>query len=70
MKFFLTITLCSVVEMTCINPYTFPTFYADLYSCQIDGYKKSVEKIQEIGSEDINRFGIYAKFSCKLMNTT
>tara|TARA_R100000773_G_C4108321_1_gene49760 strand:+ start:129 stop:341 length:213 start_codon:yes stop_codon:yes gene_type:complete len=70
MKYFLTITLCSLVDGTCIGPHTFPNYYPDLYNCQIDGYQKSVEKIKEIGSDDINQYKIYTKFSCKILNET
>ena len=52
MKYFLTITLCSLLDGTCVGPHVFPTAYPNLYSCQIDGYEKSVDKIKEIGMED------------------
>ena len=59
MKYILTITLCSMLENVCVKPYTFPTVYDDLYTCQLNGYKKAFEKIEEIGSDKINEFKIY-----------
>ena len=44
MKYILTITLCSMLENVCVNPHTFPRVYDDLYTCQLDGYKKAFEK--------------------------
>jgi len=65
MKYFLTLTLCSMIDNVCINPHTFPQAYANLYSCQIAGYNKAIEKIEEIGIDKINEFKIYTTFSCK-----
>ena len=48
MKYFLTITLCSLLDGTCVGPHVFPTAYPNLYSCQIDGYEKSVDKIKDL----------------------
>ena len=70
MKYFLTITLCSLLDGTCVGPHVFPTAYTNLYSCQIDGYQKSVDKIKEIGMEDVNQYKIYTKFSCRLLSET
>ena len=58
MKYILTITLCSMLDNVCIPPHTFPKMYNDLYSCQLDGYKKAIDKIREIGSGRINEFKI------------
>mgnify|MGYP003146091337 FL=1 len=70
MKYILTIALCSMVENTCIAPYTFPQTFNGLFDCQIAGYNISIEKIEEIGKENINKYGIYTKFSCLPMETT
>ena len=49
MKYLLTITLCSMMDSVCVPPYTFPYEFDDLYSCQMMGYNKAIEKIEEIG---------------------
>jgi len=69
MKYILTITLCSMLENVCVKPYTFSNVYNDLYTCQLDGYKKAFEKIEEIGSDRINEFKIYTTFACKQINS-
>jgi len=69
MKYLLTITLCSLMDSVCIQPHTFPDPFDDLYSCQLTGYNKSIEKIEEIGIDKVNEFKIYTTFSCKPFNT-
>ena len=65
MKYFLTITLCSMIDNVCVNPHTFPQSFDNLYSCQLAGYNKAIEKIEEIGIDKINKFKIYTTFACK-----
>jgi len=69
MKYILTITLCSILDGVCTTPYTFPIIYNDLYNCQLDGYKKAIEKIEEIGSDRVNEFKIYSTFQCRKTNS-
>ena len=70
MKYLLTISLCSMIDSVCMPPYTFPIVYDNLYTCQLDGYKKAFAKIEEIGSDRINEFKIYTTFVCKQINST
>jgi len=65
MKYILTITLCSIIDNVCVPPYTFPEEFDDLYTCQFIGYKKAIEKIEEIGIDKVNEFKIYTTFACK-----
>jgi len=69
MKYFLTITLCSMLDNVCVPPHTFPQYYDNLYDCQIDGYKKAIEKIEEIGMGKINEFKIYKTVACKQIDS-
>ena len=66
MEFVLTMILCAFVEgkTTCMPPHKFETKYEDGYSCMLDGYSKSYDKILELGREDVNKFNIYIKFGC------
>ena len=65
MKWFLIVYLCSQVQSTCIDPYVFNKSFESQYDCLINGYKKSYEKMIEIGPEEINKYGMYIKFNCK-----
>ena len=66
MEYVLTMIMCAFVEgkTTCMPPHTFDTKYEDGYSCMLDGYTKSHDKILELGREDVNKFNIYIKFGC------
>ena len=70
MEFALTMLICSVIngKAVCMPPITFDETFVDGYSCMIDGYQKSKDKIQEIGKEDVNKFNIYIKFGCNENN--
>ena len=57
--------LCSSVANTCMQPFPEATIYTNHYDWLIKGYENSLEKITEIGKDDVNEFGIYAKFECK-----
>ena len=70
MKYVLTITLCSLMDTTCMPPHMFPNVYDNLYNCQLAGYHKSIEKIEEIGNHTVNQYGIYTKFACREINLT
>jgi hypothetical protein len=48
MKWFLVVYLCSQVQSVCIDPHVLPEPYDDQYTCLVDGYKKSYEKMSEI----------------------
>ena len=65
MKIMLFMILCSSVANTCVQPIPIKTMYDNHYDCLIKGYENSLEKIKEIGKDDINKLGIYAKFECK-----
>ena len=66
MDFVLTIIMCGFIDgqTTCMRPHTFEDKYKDAYSCILDGYTKSYDKILELGREDVNKFNIYIKFGC------
>jgi hypothetical protein len=39
--------------------------YNDSYDCHVDGYKKSVDLLEEMGRDEVNTYEIYTKFTCK-----
>ena len=66
MEYVLTMIICAYVEgkTTCMPPHKFDDIYVDGYSCMLDGYTKSFDKIVELGRDDVNKFNIYIKFGC------
>ena len=66
MSYILTMVMCAYVEgkTTCMPPHQFKDTYVDAYSCMLDGYTKSYDKIVELGKDNVNKFNIYIKFGC------
>ena len=64
MKIALAIIMCSFVHGECMDPYVFPQRYPSHYECMIDGYQKSLDKMQEIGKRTTNRDQLFFKFVC------
>jgi len=65
MKFTLLMIICSYVAGECMTPYPMPTQYDSMYSCMEAGYKESLNKLKEIGPQDVNEHEIYLRFICK-----
>ena len=55
MKYLLTITLVFYDGYMCMQPHIFPDAFDNLYNCQIAGYNKAIEKIEEIGIDKVNK---------------
>ena len=49
----------------CMPPYPWPDTFRTQYDCLHFGYEESQRKLEEIGREDINKYGMYIKFTCK-----
>ena len=64
MNFVLNLIICSAVSNSCLPPYRYPDLFDDGYSCMIAGNYKSIEKLEEIGNEDVNKNKIFIKFLC------
>ena len=64
MNFVLNLIICSALSNSCLPPYRYPNLFDDGYSCMIAGNYKSIEKLEEIGNEDVNKNKIFIKFLC------
>ena len=69
MKFLLTLVLCSQIQQTCLQPYPWPERFDTQYDCLMFGYEESMNKMEEIGREDINKHNMFVKFYCTPENT-
>ena len=67
MKIILTLIMCSLTAQECMPPYKWPEAFKDTYDCMQFGYKESNKKLEEIGRKEINKYGIYVKFTCTPM---
>ena len=65
MKFVLALILCSQTQQICMPPHQWPDAFNTKYDCLHFGYEESKRKLEEIGPEDINKYGMYIKFTCK-----
>jgi len=70
MNFLLTLVICSQVAGTCMPPYPWPTTFNTQYDCLMFGYKESIVKMKEIGSEDVNKYNMFIKFYCTPAKST
>ena len=64
MKILLSLIICSQVAGTCLDPYTWPETFDTQYDCLMFGYKESIVKMEEIGSQDVNKYNMFIKFYC------
>ena len=55
---------CSQVHTTCMPPYPWPETFNTTYDCMTFGYQESLNKMEEIGREDVNKHGVYIRFTC------
>jgi hypothetical protein len=69
MKILLTLVLCSQIQNVCLEPYPWPERFDTQYDCLMFGYEESMNKMQEIGREEINKHNMFVKFYCTPENT-
>ena len=66
MKILMSLIICSSVAGDCMPPYPWPHTFKTQYDCLHFGYEESKRKLEEIGREDINKYGMYIKFTCRI----
>ena len=49
--------------------YQWPETFNTQYDCMVFGYEESLNKMEEIGKEDVNKHNIYIRFTCTPENT-
>ena len=64
MKFILTMIICTSVYNTCLEPFPMAERYNSHYECMIAGYNEAIDKAEEIGPKDVNKYGTIIKFFC------
>ena len=69
MKFVLSLIICSSVAGECMPPFDWHDTFESQYDCMVFGYEESLNKMKEIGREEVNKHGIYIKFYCKPIST-
>ena len=64
MKILMSLIICSSIAGECMPPFEWPEAFNSKYDCLHFGYEESKRKLEEIGKEDINKYGMYIKFTC------
>jgi len=67
-KIVLSLIICSQVAETCLDPYTWPEIFNNQYECLMFGYEESMNKMKEIGRQDVNKYNMFIKFNCTPQN--
>ena len=65
MKILLSLVFCSGLYSTCMPPIPMSEIYDSYYDCIQAGYVESFEKMEEIGSKEVNRSKTFIKFYCQ-----
>ena len=64
MKLILTLFMCSLYAGECMPPHQWPERFKDSYDCMQFGYEEAHKKMEEIGRLEVNKHGIYIRFTC------
>jgi len=64
MKILLSLIICSQVAGTCLEPYPWPDRFDTQYDCMVFGYEESLNKMKQIGREEVNKYNMYIRFTC------
>ena len=64
MKYILALIICSQTQSVCMPPYQWPDTFDSQYDCLMYGYEESMNKMQEIGRTEINKNGMFIRFTC------
>ena len=50
-------------------PWAWPETFKTQYDCLHFGYAESQKKLEELGKEEVNKYGMYIKFYCTPVDT-
>ena len=64
MKILMSLIICSQVQSTCLEPFPWPETFNSQYDCMVFGYEESLNKMKEVGREEVNKHDIYIRFLC------
>ena len=56
--------MCSYTATSCLPGYQWPEKFNDIYACMQMGYTESMNKMKEVGREDVNKHQVFIRFAC------
>ena len=65
MKILLSLIICSALAGECQTPFKHQNLFEDWSSCMYQGYNDSLQLLDVMGKEYINKNMVFIKFSCK-----
>jgi hypothetical protein len=65
MKFILIIQICSIMAGACDNTSTIDKQFDSYRDCAMFGYEMSLQFLQQMDPNELNKQQIYTRFSCK-----
>ena len=69
MKILLSLIICSQVAGTCLEPFPWPESFDTQYDCMVFGYEESLNKMQQLGREEVNKYNMYIRITCTPIET-
>tara|TARA_B100000475_G_scaffold160434_1_gene121295 strand:- start:142 stop:354 length:213 start_codon:yes stop_codon:yes gene_type:complete len=69
MKILLSLIICSQLAGSCLEPYPWPEQFDNQYDCMVFGYEESLNKMQQLGREEVNKYNMYIRFTCTPIET-
>ena len=69
MKILLSLIICSQLAGSCLEPYPWPEQFDNQYDCMIFGYEESLNKMQQLGRTEVNKYNMYIRFTCTPIET-
>ena len=69
MKILLSLIICSQLAGSCLEPYPWPEQFDNQYDCMVFGYEESLNKMQQLGREEVNKYNMYIRFTCTQIET-
>ena len=64
-KFILTVQLCSIIHMDCMKEFQSNVVFNSYYECMVSGYARSINTLNDMGEQFVDRTKIVVKFSCQ-----
>ena len=64
MKIILILYMCSYTAGSCLPGYQWPEKFNDMYDCMQAGYTESMNKMEEVGREDVDKHEVFIRFAC------
>ena len=69
MNILLSIIICSSIAQECMPPIAYKDLFPTEYDCLHFGYQESQKRLEAIGKHDVNKFGMFIRFTCTPTNT-